>query len=100
MSTDILLCVCVYLILALSIYGSTALVDLGRSFSILIYTQSVGLLGQAISLSLRRYLHTEQHTQNKRTQTFMPRVRIELTFPAFEREKTVHALECAAPVIS
>jgi hypothetical protein len=28
------------------IYGSTALVDLGRFFNFLIYTQSVGLLGR------------------------------------------------------
>jgi hypothetical protein len=33
----------------LSIYGSTALVDLGRFFSFLIYTQSTGLLGRGIS---------------------------------------------------
>jgi hypothetical protein len=30
----------------LSIYGSTAFVELGRLFSFLIHTQSVGLLGQ------------------------------------------------------
>jgi hypothetical protein len=35
----------------LSIYGSTALVDLGRFFSFLIYTKSVRLLGRGISLS-------------------------------------------------
>jgi hypothetical protein len=44
-----------------SMYGSTALVDLGRFFSFLIYTQSVGLLGRGISQSQGRYLHTEQH---------------------------------------
>jgi hypothetical protein len=43
----------------LSIYGSTALVDLGRFFSFLIHTQSVGLLGRGISPSQGRYLHTE-----------------------------------------
>jgi hypothetical protein len=31
------------------------------------YTQSVGLLGRGIRLSQGRYLHTEQHKQNKRT---------------------------------
>jgi hypothetical protein len=36
----------------LSIYGPTALVDLGRFFSFLIYTQSVRLLGRGISQSL------------------------------------------------
>jgi hypothetical protein len=44
-----------------SINGSTALVDLGRFFSLLIYTQSIGLLGRGISPSQGRYLHTEQH---------------------------------------
>jgi hypothetical protein len=42
-------------------YGSTALVYLGRFFSFLIYTQSVGFLGRGISPSQGRYLHTEQH---------------------------------------
>jgi hypothetical protein len=44
-----------------SVYGATALVVLGRFFSFLIYTHSVGLLGRGISLSQGRYLHTEQH---------------------------------------
>jgi hypothetical protein len=35
--------------------------DPGRFFSILIYTQTVGLLGRGISPSQGRYLHTEQH---------------------------------------
>jgi hypothetical protein len=37
------------------------LLDLGRFFSFLIYTQSVELLGMGISTSQGRYLHTEQH---------------------------------------
>jgi hypothetical protein len=46
----------------LSIYGSTVLLlDHGRFFSLLIYTQSVGLLGLGISPSEGRYLHSEQH---------------------------------------
>jgi hypothetical protein len=48
----------------LSIYLSLAvqpLVDLGCSFSSLIYTQSVRLLGRGISPFHGRYLHTEQH---------------------------------------
>jgi hypothetical protein len=44
-----------------SIYGCTALVNLGRFFSFLIYTQSVGLLGRGISPLQGLYLHTEQH---------------------------------------
>jgi hypothetical protein len=50
-----------WFISCVSIYGSTALADLGRFFSLLIYTQSVGLLGRGISPSQGRYLHTEQH---------------------------------------
>jgi hypothetical protein len=38
-------------------------------------------------------------TQNKRTQTSMPRVGFEPTIPVFKRAKTVHALDCAATVI-
>jgi hypothetical protein len=40
----------------LSIYDSRALVDLGRVFTFLIYTQSVGLLGRGITSSQGRYL--------------------------------------------
>jgi hypothetical protein len=63
----------------LSIYlglGSTSPVDLGRIFSFLIHTQSVGLLGRGIRTSQGRYLHTEQHKHrlNAYTQTSMPRV--------------------------
>jgi hypothetical protein len=49
-----------------------------------------------ISPSQGRYL---TQTQNKRTQTSMPRVGFEPTIPAFERTKTVHALDRAATVI-
>jgi hypothetical protein len=47
--------------LSLSLCDSTALVDLGRFFSFLTYTQPIGLLGRGISPSQGRYLHTEQH---------------------------------------
>jgi hypothetical protein len=76
-----------------------ALVDLGRFFSFLIYTQSVGLLGREMSQSQGRYLHTEQNKHRINAQTCMPRVEFELTIPAFEREKTVHAFDRAATVI-
>jgi hypothetical protein len=39
-------------------------VDLGRFFSFLIYTQSVGLLGQGISPSQGRYLHIDIHASS------------------------------------
>jgi hypothetical protein len=45
----------------LSLYGSTALIDLDCFFSFLIHSQSVGLLGRGISPSQGRYLHTERH---------------------------------------
>jgi hypothetical protein len=47
----------------LSIYGSTALVNLGRFFSFSIHTQSVDILERGMSPSQGRYLHTEQHKQ-------------------------------------
>jgi hypothetical protein len=90
-------------------------VDLGRFFSFLIYTQSVGLLGQEISPSQGRYLHKTTQTQNKRThtstprvgfeaqnkrtQTSMPQVGFESTIPVFERAKTVRALDRAVTVL-
>jgi hypothetical protein len=46
-----------------TIYGSTDFVDLGRYFSFLICTQSVGLLGRGISSSQGCYIHT-QHRIN------------------------------------
>jgi hypothetical protein len=79
-------------------YGCIALVDLGHFFRFLIYAQSVGLLGRGISPSQSRYLHIEQHKQNKRTHTSMPRVGFEPTIPVFERAKTVHALDREATV--
>jgi hypothetical protein len=75
-------------VMFLSIYGSAALVDLGRSFSFLIYTQSVGLLGRGSS-----HRKAAIYTQNKRTQTSMPWVRFEPTIPVFEQAKRVDALD-------
>jgi hypothetical protein len=54
----------IYLSISLSVYGSTAVMDLGRFFSFLIYTQSVGLRGRGTSPSQGLYLHTEQHKHN------------------------------------
>jgi hypothetical protein len=84
----------------LSIYRSTAPVDLGSVYSFLIHTESVGLLGRGISPSQGRYLHTVEHkTYSKRTQTSLLRMRFEPTIPVFERAKTVHALDHAATII-
>jgi hypothetical protein len=46
-----------------------------------------------------RYVNTQDNTKNKRTQTSTPRVGFEQTVSVFEREKTVHATDCAATVI-
>jgi hypothetical protein len=61
----------------------------------------VGFLGQVISPSQGRYLNTGQHKHriNAYThKTSMPWVGFEPTIPAFERVKTVHALDRAANV--
>jgi hypothetical protein len=42
--------------------------------------------------------HRTTQTQNKRTQTSMPRVGVEPTVPVMERAKTVHASDRAATV--
>jgi hypothetical protein len=57
-------------------------------------------LDRGISKPQGRYLRTgQQKTQNKLTQTSMPQMGFEPTIPAFEREKTVHALDRAASVV-
>jgi hypothetical protein len=88
-----------YLSVYLSIYGSAVRVYLGRFFSFLIYTQSVGLLGRGISPSQGRYLRRTTQAQNKRTQASMPLVGFEPTIPVFERGKMVHALDRTATAI-
>jgi hypothetical protein len=81
-----------------SIHGSTALCwALAASSVSWSFTQSVGLLGrgdQPVAKALPTHRTTQ--TQNKGTQTFMPRVGFEPTIPVFERVKTVHALDRAA----
>jgi hypothetical protein len=60
------------------------------------FSQTVGLLGRVISPSQGHYLNTGQHKHRITSyihQTF------ELTIPASERAKTVHALGRAATVI-
>jgi hypothetical protein len=85
----------IILLSAVSIYGSTVLLlDLGRFFSFLIYTHSVGLLGRGIRPSQGSCL-----TQNKTTKTSIPWVGSEPTIPTFEQAKTVHASDSATTVI-
>jgi hypothetical protein len=84
----------------LSIYGSTALLDLGRFFSFLIlYT--VGRTLWTGDQPVARPLSTQSTTptHNKHTQTSMPLVGFEPTIPVIQRAKTVHALDRAATVI-
>jgi hypothetical protein len=78
----------------------SCLLNLGRFFSFLIFytvcrTPWTGDQPVARLLPTRR----TTHTQNKRTKTSMPWVVFEPTIPAFERPKTVHALDRAATVI-
>jgi hypothetical protein len=79
-----------------SIYGSTALCwTFAAFFSFLIFLHSRqdpfdrGLVRRKDATS----------TQNKRTQTSMPRVGFQPTIPGFERANPVHALDSAATVI-
>jgi hypothetical protein len=78
----------------LSIYGSTALPDLGRFFSsVILYTGD-----QTVPMPLRT--SRTRQTQNKLTQTFTLRVGFEPTIPVFERAKMVHASAGEVTVIS
>jgi hypothetical protein len=67
-------------------------------FSLLIYTESVGLLGRGISPSQSRYIHRTTQPQNKRTQTSMPRVGFEPMIPVFGTGEDGLYLDCAATV--
>jgi hypothetical protein len=54
--------------ISLSIYDSTAVVDLGRFISFLIYTQSVGLLGQG-SAHRKAPTYSQNNTNTEKTHT-------------------------------
>jgi hypothetical protein len=91
---------CLLIPFYLSIYGSTALVDLGRFFSFLnLYTVGETLWTGDQPVARPLPTHRTTQTQNKRTQTSMPRVGFEPTIPVFERAKAVHALDRAVTVI-
>jgi hypothetical protein len=86
---------------ALPIYGSAVLLlDFGR-FSSFLILHTVGRTPWTEDQPVARPLPTQRttQTQNKRTETVMPRVGFEPTMPAFEREKTVHALDRATTVV-
>jgi Na+-transporting methylmalonyl-CoA/oxaloacetate decarboxylase gamma subunit len=70
-------------------------------FFIFIILQAVGFLGRVISSSQGLYLNTGHHKHRINTytyQTSMPCVGFELTIPASERAKTVHASYRSATV--
>jgi hypothetical protein len=84
----------------LSIYGSTVLCRASAAFQVPnLYT--VGRTSWTGDQPVERPLpiHRTTQTQNKRTQTCMPRVGFELMTPVFERAKTVHALDCVDTAI-
>jgi hypothetical protein len=64
------------------------------------HSHTIGLLGRVISSSQGLYLNTGQHKRRKTHthQTTMPWVGFEPAIPAFERVKTVHALDRSATV--
>jgi hypothetical protein len=52
------------ILLCASIYGATAHIDLGRSFSFLIYTLKVGLLGRG-SVYRKAAAYTQENTNTE-----------------------------------
>jgi hypothetical protein len=87
-----------YLSIYLRLYSP--LLGLGRFFTFLIL-HTVGRTPWTGDQPVSRPLPTQRttQTQNKHSQTSMPRVGFEPTIPAFEQAKTVHALDGAATVI-
>jgi hypothetical protein len=80
---------------------SFVLLDLGRFFSFLIlYTVGRNLWTGDQPVARPLPTHRTAQTQNKCTQASMSWVGFEPTIPAFERAKTVHALDRAATLSS
>jgi hypothetical protein len=85
------------LLLLLFFYGP--LLSLGRFFSFLtLYTKGRTPWRGDQPVARPLSTHRTTQTQNKRTQISMPWVGFEPTIPAFERAKTVHALDCPPPL--
>jgi hypothetical protein len=84
----------------LSIYGSIAVVGLSK-FIQFFNPYTIGKTAWAGDQPVARPLptHITRQTQNKRTQTSMPRVGFKPTIPVFEWAKAVNALDTAATVI-
>jgi hypothetical protein len=94
-SLTIYLSICLSLSVCLWLYSP--LLNLGRFFSFLIF-YTVCRTPWTEDQPVARLLptHRTAQTQNKRTQISMPQVGFESTILAFERTKTVHALDRAA----
>jgi hypothetical protein len=87
-------------LLSIYIRFNSSLLHLGRFFiSLILYT--VGRTPWTGDQPVARPLPTHRiaQTQNKRTQTSISWVGFEPTIPAFERAKTIHALDRAATVV-
>jgi hypothetical protein len=83
-----------------SLYGSVVLLCLGHFFSFLIlYTVCRTPMTRYHPNARPLPTNRTTQTQNKRTQTSMPRVGFERTIPVFKRAKTVNALHRAVTVI-
>jgi hypothetical protein len=99
--TMICVVISIYLSIYLSIYGSTVLFvgpwPLFRCLNPMHVGRTAWTGDQPVARPLPTHRTTQ--TQNKRTQTSMPRVGFEPTIPTFERAKAVHALDRAATVI-
>jgi hypothetical protein len=82
------------------LYSSAVLQTLA-SFSVSLIFHTVGRIPWTGDQPVTRLLSARRttQTQNKHTQTSMPRVGFEPKIPAFERAKTVHVFDCAATVI-
>jgi hypothetical protein len=90
-----------YFVVMRVFYGSTALCWTLAAFSVFWSFYTVNRTPWTGDQSVARPLptHRTTQTQNKGTQTSMPWEGFEPTIPAFERAKTVHALDRAAIVI-
>jgi hypothetical protein len=89
-----------YLSLSLSLWLYSPLLGLGHFFSFLIF-YTLGRAPWMGNQPVARPLptHKTAQTQNKRTQSSMPRVRFEPTTPVFEQAKTDYALDHATTII-
>jgi hypothetical protein len=81
-----------YTYLSIYLWLYSPLFGLGRFLSFLIFYTA----GSIPSVARPLPAHRTAQTQNKHTQTPMPRGGFETTIPVFERAKAVHALDRAA----